>query len=217
MISYLKLAGRMLWSAGPDFALAATFLITWIAPYTFGERSVHRFTFLMLLEFLVVHSTGFLGAISVLDNPLKTRIMMYAGLVAMYCLFAAGFCAMYGGPWPLFAFLILTLSKFPNIVLRPPDSDGQFIVMGNWAAMTALYLFGALLTLEQPIPPLGVTPEVIAAQQFGVGGEWPEQPYRVMAFGAFYFTGLGIISILTEIIPFMRGRRKNRVQICDYR
>ncbi|MBI2432205.1 MAG: hypothetical protein HYV26_04985 [Candidatus Hydrogenedentes bacterium] len=204
------LIARIVWSAGLDFALAGSFLITWIAPETFGERTVHKFTFMMLLEFLVVHSTGFFGAIGARDATLRARVLQYGLLLGFYCLFAAAFSASYGGPWPLIAFVVLTLNKLPNVVIRPPDSDAQMVVMANWAIMTALYLGGVFLTVMYPVPPLGITPEVITRQQFDVGGLWPEEPYRVMAFGAFYFAGMGVVSLLNELIPFLHGRRRAR-------
>ena len=51
------------------------------------------------------------------------------------------------------------------VVLRPPDFRGQFVLMANWAAMAVLYLVGAGITATAVIPQLGVTPEVIAAQE----------------------------------------------------
>jgi len=204
--STLAFVLRLVFSVGSDLALAGVFLITWIEPYTFGERTVHHLTFLMLLEFLVVHATGFLGAVGAKDESRMHRALMTAGLLAFYLCFAGAFSAMYGGWWPLIAFLMLFLGKLPNVVFHPPGFDGQSIVMSNWAAMTCLYLFGAAATVIYDVPPLGVTPEVIAAQQFGVGGEWPEQPFRVMAFGTIYFTGMALVSLATEL--HTRPRRK---------
>src|SRR5216684_357863 len=37
-------------NAAPDFALSAGFLISWIAPYTFGMHTISRFITLILLE-----------------------------------------------------------------------------------------------------------------------------------------------------------------------
>jgi len=203
----LRTVLRILWSAAPDFAWAAGFLITWFRPYTFGETAVHHLVFVMLLEFIVVHSTGFFGAIGAKDEALRSRVFMYTVLVVFYCLFAVAFAAMYGGPWPIYAFVLLTIGKLPNTVIRPPDSDGQMIVMANWAAMTALYLAGVTLTAIAIVPAYGVTPEVIARQGFTVGGLWPEEPYRVMAFGAFYFACMGIVSIINELVPALRAAR----------
>ena len=199
---------RLGWTAGMDFALAATFLITWIAPDTFGEKTVHKLTFMMLLEFLVVHSTGFLGALAARDMKKLERVLMTGALLLFYVLMAGGFCAMYGGWWPLIAFTALTAPKLVPIFFSPYEDEDHFWVMGSWAAMTALYLFSIFATLAYDIPPLGVTPEVIAAQEFSVGGEWPEQPYRVMALGALYFTGLGLFAIISEIWGALARKKK---------
>lgn len=200
---------RLIVSVGSDLGLAAVFLITWIAPYTFGVQTVRHLTFLMLLEFLVVHATGFLGGIGSKDSTRRERAFMAFVLLCLYLCFAAAFSAMYGGWWPLLAFLTLYLGKLPTVVFHPPGHDGQSIVMANWAAMTCLYLFGVFATVMFDVPPLGVTPEVIAAQEFTMEGEWPEQPYRVMAFGTIYFTGMAIVSLLFEI--FTRPRKKKTI------
>lgn len=204
----LRLAGRLLWSAGSDLSFAAFFLVTWIAPYTFGEHTVRRLLLVMLLEFLVVHSTGFLGAIGAADSPLRVRALQYGGLLLFYLIFALAFAAGMGSLWPVVAFVLLLLSKLPVVVLRPPTMDGQMVVMANWAAMTALYLGGIFLTVTANVPALGITPEVIAHQEIDVGGIWPEEPYRVMAFGTIYFTGLAIQSMLNEVIPFLWKRKE---------
>lgn len=49
-------------SALPDFCIAATFLITWVRPLAFGGRMVAYLMLVMLLEFIVVHSAGFMGS-----------------------------------------------------------------------------------------------------------------------------------------------------------
>ena len=183
------------------------FLITWIAPDTFGAKMVHHLTFVMILEFIVVHSSGFMGGLASREATPWIRAAQFAGLTAIYTLFALGFSAMYGALWPLLAFWALMLSRFPTVVLRPPDFRGQFVLMANWAAMAVLYLVGAGITATAVIPHLGVTPEVIAAQEFGTGGLWPEEPYRVLAFGTFYFSGLAVVAVVNEVAAFAVARR----------
>jgi len=199
---------RLLWGAGSDLALAATFLITWVWPYTFGEFTVHKLTFLMLVEFLVVHSTGFFAAINAPGNSRLYRGSMYALLLALYLLFAAGFSAGYGGWWPMLAFLLTALPKAPGILFRPQDDAGKMTLMAQWAAMVACYLGTIFVALMGDMPPLGITPEVIASQNFTVEGEFPEKPYVVMAFGAMYFTGQAIVFTLFEVVSFRRAHRR---------
>ena len=42
----------------PDFALSAAFLVTWVAPSTFGQQAVRQSMNVMLYGFFVVHATG---------------------------------------------------------------------------------------------------------------------------------------------------------------
>lgn len=207
-ISGLRLLLRILISAVPDFALAAVFYITWNAPYTFGTHTVHHLVFVMLVEFLVVHATGFMGAISARGTGKWERIGMFSALSLFYVLMAAGFAASYQGIWPIVAMIYLLGSKIPNIMFRPTSDDAMMGVMANWAAMVCLYLFGCMYALTAGVESRGITPEVIAAQGFDVGGEFPEKPYIVMVFGAVYFTGMGILSILTELLQWAAARRR---------
>ena len=193
-----------------DAWFALVFLITWIAPDTFGEKTVHQLTFVMLVEFIVVHSAAFMGAVATRDATPLARAAQFTGLTALYTIFALGFSALYGALWPVFAFWLLMLSRFPTVVLRPPDFRGQFVLMANWAAMAVLYLVGTGITATSAIPQLGITPEVIAAQEFDMGGLWPEEPYRVMAFGTFYFAGLAVLAVINEGIAIAATWHKTR-------
>lgn len=210
VVTVIRVAGRLLSSAGMSLWLAAMFLITWVRPNTFGELTVHHLLFVMLLEFLIVHCSGFMGAIAARDETRRQRLFMFSILIAFYALFAAGFSAMYGGWWPLLAFLGLGMSKFSTVVLRPPDMRGQNVLIVNWAAMTCLYLGGVFLTAVVSVPALGVTKDVITAQNFDTGGLWLEEPHRVLAFGVFYFTGLAILACINEIVAMVMSRNRKK-------
>jgi len=198
---------RVLWAGGMNAWIAAMFLITWFRPDTFGPLTVHHLTFVMIMEFLVVHSAGFMGAIAARDMPRRERLAIFSGLTLFYTLFAAGFSAMYGGWWPMWAFWGLIASRFPTVVLRPPSQRGQALLIMNWAGMVVLYLFGVLITAVADVPQFGVTDAVIAAQHFEAKGVWPEEPYRVMAFGGLYFAGLTVLAVVTEVIESKRSRK----------
>jgi len=189
---------RVAWTAGWDLAIAGAFLITWIAPETFGERMVHQLAFLMIIEFLVVHATGFFTAFGATTESSLKRAGMTAGLLAFYTLFAGAFSLAYGSPWPLFLFFLVILPRIPTLVFQPRGPSGQFVMMAHWAGMTALYIFGVFATIILPVPALGITPEVIEAQEFGMTGLWPEEPYRVVAFGVIYFTGQALLALGME-------------------
>ena len=201
-------AVRIIWAAGMNGWIAAMFLITWFRPNTFGPLTVHHLTFVMLMEFIVVHATGFLGAVAARDNPRWQRALMFSGLGAFYMIFAAAFAVVYGGWWPLWAFWGLMASRFPTVVLRPPDAQGQNALIVNWAGMMVLYLGGIFLTAIAPIPAFGVTAAVIEAQHFTDKGIWPEEPYRVMAFGTLYFAGLTFLAVTNEWVSLKSANRQ---------
>jgi hypothetical protein len=183
----------VLLSALPDFLAAGTFLITWFAPATFGERMVSHLVAVMLLEFLVVHSAAFMGFAVYGGGSRRNRLLMMLGLFGLYALFAIGFSLGMGTWWPLQALAVLTLNRCTPLFLGPLPEEGEMeTVMASWAASVVFYLGGAAGTLIPDLPAFGITPEVIAAQHFTATGEWPEQPYRAVAFGVFYFTAQGL-------------------------
>ncbi len=183
-------------SSAPDFALAVTFLVTWVYPYAFGQRAVRYLMFVMLLEFIVMHSTGFLGSVGISNLPKKKKAMAFAGMLLFYSLFAGGFSAIYGSLWPLLSFWILTLAKFPSVVLESFTKKEKEALQKGWGTMVAVYVLGATITTFFPMPRLGITKEVIRAQVFKSSGLWIAQPWRVIAFGVLYFTILGMIELL---------------------
>lgn len=201
-ISGGELCVRVLTGSVPDLFLAAGFFITWHRPYTFGEFAVKHFMALMLLEFLVVHATGFLGALTSRDTPFYERILIYSVLMVFYGLMSFGMLVGMGSYWPALGFTLMLLGKAPNVFRPQHGDDAMMGIMSNWAAMVCLYLFGVFATAVYELPPYGVTPEVIAAQNFETGGEWPEKPYTVMAFGAIYFTGLALLNVVTQYVTY---------------
>ena len=187
-------------TALPDFALGLGFLITWAVPYTFGQKAVTYFVLVMLLEFLIVHSAGFMGSV-VFTRPLSTRIKVKSllGLGAFYAIFAAGFALGFRAWWPLWAIFALTLNRILIVLTGdiPAGKERAYIHRG-WAVSTLFYLLFAFLTVFLPMPALGITGEVIRAQAFTASGLWIDEPQRVLAFGFFYFTSLGFSELFSH-------------------
>ena len=77
--------------AAPDIGLSAVFLITWLRPDTFGPQMVKRLVLVMMLEFIVVHSAGFMGAATVGAGNAFQRIMVILGFGLFYSLFTGAF------------------------------------------------------------------------------------------------------------------------------
>jgi len=179
-----------LFAALPDAITSGVFATTWVAPAVTGIASVDRLTQVMLMEFIVVHSTVFYALIAAAGEVARgKRLVWLAGLSSLYLLFVVGFAIADHSTWPLFAFAWLFVSRFAHIWTRPVQSAAETSGMVKlWLASVLAYLFGALLTSLLPLPRLGMTPEIVGAlQQPGSSGEWVERPQAVLAFGMLYF------------------------------
>jgi hypothetical protein len=192
---------RNIAAALPDFGLAWAFLRTWRYPYAFGDRAVRYFLYLVLLEFIVVHSTGFLGMVSIARIDRKKKVLLFTGLCGFYSVFALAFSHAYGNMWPLIAFWSLTLFKFPAVVFGTVPEKQKEAVVRQWGVMMGLYVMSALCVTFLPVPPWGVTDTVVKSQQFNASGIWVDEPQRVIAFGVIYFSLLGLFE-------FFGGRDK---------
>jgi len=77
------------------------------------------------------------------------------------------------------------------ILGQATDAQHRDLVMNGWAAAVMFYLGGCFATILLPIPTLGITPAVVAAQHIPGGGLWVEHPEKVIAFGVIYFALTG--------------------------
>lgn len=187
-------------TALPDLGLGLAFLITWIAPLTFGTRTVSYFLLVMLMEFIIVHSAGFMGFV-VFNKPLSNRIKVKAllGLGAFYSLFAAGFALGFRAWWPIWTILLLTLNRILLVLTGDvPEGRERIYIQKSWAVSTLFYLLFVFVTVFLPLPALGVTDEVIRLQAFSSSGLWVDEPHRVLAFGFLYFLGTGLSELYSH-------------------
>jgi hypothetical protein len=187
-------------SAGPDFILAGSFFLVWLFPFHFGENSVKYFMVLMLLEFVVIHSTAFLTKISLAKTSLLKKLGSFFGMVLFYSLFAGGFSWWLGSVYPLISFWFLTVMKYPSLFFAKATEKVENAMINSWAVMTMAYLGGVFATLVLPIPRFGITNAVVKQLNLSGTGIWIEQPHRVIAFGLIYFAILG----LYELRPYLK-------------
>jgi hypothetical protein len=185
----MRLSVPQLFAALPDAITAALFLTGWIAPSTLGPEYVTNLTLVMLIEFIVMHSSAFYSVLAANSSVSRgRRVAMLSGLTAFYLLFIAAFALIFHSSWPIFAFAWLFASRFIHIWTHPvQDAAETKRMMALWAASGITYIFGAILTVLLPLPRLGITPEFVASMHLSGSGEWVERPYTVLAFGAVYF------------------------------
>ncbi len=186
-------------AVSPDVALAVTFLITWIRPGTFGERMVAHLVFVMLLEFVIVNASAIVGQLYVgsADREEKTNSLLMVGL--FYTLLVAGFSGAIEALWPIAVFWGLMLNRLLGVMLgQAPIGDERRFVQRGWTASFAFYLVFAVVTSFVPLPILGITNEVVDAQELSGEGTWIVEPHRAIAFGFLYFATLALSEIFNH-------------------
>ena len=175
-------------SALPDAITAGFFLLLWIVPQWLGPTALRTGLLMMLVEFILVHATGFLGGMA-LANAGDTRprwkpILVFAGL---YLLFIAGYAWGFKAWWPLLALAWLVAGKLALAWQPLPDADKRDRLQAEWGLSALLYLGGVFITTFVPLPRLGLDAQVVGAADLPGSGQWVSKPHTVVAFGLFYF------------------------------
>jgi hypothetical protein len=180
-------------SALPDFALAITFLSAWIAPKAVHPGTVSYLMLVMLLEFIIVHSSAFMGNIAVSSGTRRSKVTAMIGLGGFYTLFVGAFSFAFHSVWPLISFWGLMLNRMLGVIVgQAPAEDQKAFVQRTWVTSVLLYMGACFFTILVPLPRLGLTNEVVGSLHLPGSGLWVSQPHRVMAFGFLYFTGVAL-------------------------
>ena len=183
---------RGFFSALPDALTALLYLVTWIAPLHWGTDVVGNLMLVMLLEFLVVHSGGFIG-MKVLDpNASRTsKTVAVIGFGLFYMIFVLAFSLAFKRSWVIGAFAWLLLGKLVTVWFSPlpaaRESDRQREL---WGLSVLAYIGWVFVTVLLPLPRLGLQPDVVAQLGLPGSGLWVEKPHTVIAFGLLYFATL---------------------------
>lgn len=191
-------------SALPDLAVAAAYAIAWVSPQVVDGGMLRVLHMTMIVEFLVVHASGFLGAAAMPDGPLRGRqaVGRFGGagimlvLIGFYTLFTLAFSFGMKSWFPLVSFWTLMANRMLPLWFMPPERVDRSSVMGLWAAGVVCYLGATFATVVPPIPRLGMGPAAVAGLQLTGGGLWIDEPWRVMAMGLLYFTLMGLIQLV---------------------
>ncbi|MEP6882977.1 MAG: hypothetical protein ABI866_13340 [Dokdonella sp.] len=197
-----SLLDRLL-AALPDSLTALFFLSVWIRPLDFGHNGVRNGTLIMLVEFILVHASGVLGA--QLFNPVSGRgkkILSVLAFGIFYIFFILIVCRIFNVWWPVLALSWLLVGKFMIAVnSRLPSDERKRRMQSDWGISAMAYLAGVFAALNLPVPQFGLSPDAILQMDLLGGSGWVEQPQRVMAFGAFYFTVLAWFKFKQYALP----------------
>jgi hypothetical protein len=170
----------------PDAVSATLFAWLWMLPLAFGPDGVRNAMLVMLVEFILIHSTAFLGAATSATNASRFRkVGLLAAFGALYLVFIAAFAAAFDAWWPFLAFGWLLLGKL-RIIFTARDADGGGAA-AIWAMSALAYLFAVFATLFLPLPRLGLDEAVLSQLQLPGSGAWIDEPHRVIAAGTLYF------------------------------
>lgn len=185
-------------SSVPDVVVGLAFLATWIDPASLGDNMISFAVMVMLLEFIIIHSSAFIGNIMFSDAPKKKKVTAMAGFSAFYLIFVLAFAFGFGDWWPVIAFTGLMLNRLLSVLVgNIPEGEERKRIQGMWAVNVVCYLAGVFATTVLPVPELGVTADHISTAGLTGEGIWIDEPYRVLAFGFFYFTAVGIFEFVT--------------------
>ena len=172
--------------AAPDALTSALFLCAWFTPNLIGPAYAKNLMLTMLIEFIVMHSSGFYAGLATSTAPRSQRIAALCALTAFYLLFIVGFSLAFHSVWPIIAFGWLFVSRFAHVWANNGDAQiGQ--AMALWVGSAVTYVIGAIVTVVLPLPALGLTNDFVASMHLSGSGEWIDRPQTVMAFGAIYF------------------------------
>jgi len=178
-----------LFAALPDALTCLAYAWTWLQPLRFESDAVKSLMLVMLMEFLCVHSGGFLGMTVLNDDWSKVkRSLAIAGFGCFYLMFAVAFSLAFHAWWPVYTFVWLLGSRFAIVWLSPrPREDEIGRQMSLWGLSVAAYLAAVFAGVMLPLPELGIHHDLLPALGLEGSGLWVEKPQTVIASGAFYF------------------------------
>jgi hypothetical protein len=178
-----------LFAALPDALTCVAYAWTWLQPLRFESGAVKSLMLVMLMEFLCVHSGGFLGMTVLADDISRAKkSLAIAGLGCFYLMFATAFSLAFQAWWPVYTFVWLLGSRFALVWLSPrPREDEASRQMALWGLSVAAYLAGVFAGVMLPIPELGIRHELLPALGLVGEGLGVEKPQTVIASGVFYF------------------------------
>lgn len=180
-------AARLL-AALPDSITAVVFLSLWIAPLWLGADGVRNAMLVMLVEFVLVHASVFLGSAVLGTESTARRLATLLGFTLFYGLFVAAFAFAFKAWWPFAAFAWLLVGKIAIALDRSRSAPERLRRMQSEQGLaTITYLGGVFATTLLPLPRLGLGAEVVPQLGLPGGGLWVDRPHTVIAFGVFYF------------------------------
>lgn len=180
-----------LFSSVPDFLMGLAFLATWIEPFALGIDMPAYLFQVMLLEFIIIHSAGFMGGVIYSNSPKRRKLQLLLGLGLFYFVFVSGFALGFRSWWPVIAFGLLLFNRMMSAVTgQAEEGKEKELVMSMWGVNVACYLVAVFAAILIPLPEFGISPDHFGG--LDISGEFADEPHRLMAWGFLYFTMVGV-------------------------
>lgn len=187
-------AWTRLLSALPDAVTACGCLIVWIAPRALGDDAVKTVLLMLLMEFILVHATGFFTAIAApADAPKAGRIAKLCGLALFYMLFVAVWAWAFRAWWPVAVFAWMLVGKVGWVYANPRGRTDEIArQMTAWSFSVVAYIGAVFAGVAFPLPRLGLDAATVASLHLPASGLWIEHPHVAVASAFLYYTALAL-------------------------
>ncbi len=180
-------------SAIPDLALGIAFLAAWWVPGWMQPNSMLVLMVILLLEFINMHSSAFLGMVWLGPQSRVRKLATMVCLSLFYTAFVAAFSVLANSLWPVLAFWGLTANRMLATFLDPaPAEQRRLRIRATWAACAVCFLGAIFAGVILPIPRMGWLPGSNLRDLAHAGGLWVDQPWRMLCTGALYYIAMGI-------------------------
>jgi hypothetical protein len=130
---------KYLRAALPDLSLAATYMLAAFWSVTFPGMEHKRLGHLMMIEFLVIHSFGFLGFLAMAKPTMKgqrpLQWIIFCGLTALYFVFAYSA----GGISGIISFVSLGVVTYFGFLLNLTSERAKAHLITRWLLSTYIY------------------------------------------------------------------------------
>ena len=181
-------------SAIPDFVMGLAFLATWIEPASIGEDMISSLAQVMILEFIIIHSAGFMASVIYGDASKWKKMRILFGLGLFYVVFVVGFSFGFRSWWPLIAFGGLMFNRMLSVLTGQAGQGKEYEFFKNmWGVNVASYLVSLFAVLLFPLPAFGVSSNALS--HLNMGGDFIEQPHKMIVWGFLYFSLMGLYEL----------------------
>jgi hypothetical protein len=172
--------------------MAGFFGAVWLQPALVGDQPLHMGSTILVVEFVLIHAAGLMGAVATSGLTTPQRVGAVAGSLLIYLPFSALFVIFLDAWWSVHALVWLTFGKL-SLSMRsdPLSADARAEMKSFWGTSVGLYVLGWILFAVIPVPELGIRAATVETAKLALGVPFVEEPQRIMAFGLFYFGLLG--------------------------